>query len=410
MANYTVIHKDHYGITINTVRPENLRFVQNLNAPHDISYELSLDRPMMSESNTAEGDPVGAYQHDWVLQRDGVTVPGMAGFITSLSLTESEESLLVTGKSWLHYLERRHYPFDPSFSVPQKPVPFQHFQHDMSRMIKGLLQAVLARDYSLVLDLSNLGVLVAGNWTRDTYLDNWEIDFGDTEDIQSKLSQLAEGKPPRCFDYSIDEHKVFRMYHPEYSDPETIQWILTVGQPLIPAKDDRVGSSSALIRQGTSWTDNGPMGTHIVGTGTTPVVGNATTNPEGDSAATRGIAMGNPDGEFTFRRLDFTQDFGSAASPKRIRTLTEGALRAGVRPQREVPMRVAIDQVPNFFTKFHVGNYFQAIVPMGAHTITGTKKIISVEVEVTDEGEETATIHNTLWRAWYNVDSSEVQL
>jgi hypothetical protein len=405
-SNYTVILKRHDGSTLYTVRPENLRFTFNLDAPHDISFELSLDRPMMEDNNTDEigGGPLGAYQHDWVLQRNGETLPGMAGIITSLSLTDANEALSITGKSWLHYLERRHFPYDPkninpppgpnAEIIPPRPeIIFIAFQQDMSDIIHDMIAAVIARPYSLDIDLTHIG-------GGDTFKYNYEIDFGDSETIQSKLATLAEGKAPYCFDYSIDEHKVFRMYHPEYSDPHTLSWRLRVA---LPATDKY---SSSLIRGETSWTDSGPAGTHVVATGSSL---QRRTDPINPSDQT-GFARGSIDGQKTFRRLDFTQDFGEQPNDNRALQLTDGALRAGVRPQREVPIKVVIQDIPNFFTKFHVGNYFEAIVPLGAHTITGTKKITSVEVEVTNEGDETALIHSTLWKAWYDVDSVVGQL
>lgn len=424
MAAYTINFRSHNGDAWWLgVKPEELRFSINLDQPHDISFQISNDEIATTTKDTLDvetgGGPLGTYQHDWHLLRNGVQIPEMAGMITSLNIPEGQEYMEITGKSWLHYLDRRHYPYNPTPGSLTNPIPVQYFNGEFTFMLKQVLIAILAKDYSLDIDLSDLGSgsLVynsdhswSGSWSRDTFKDNWEIDFGDSESILSKIATWAEGDfPNKSFDFGIDEDKKFWLSFPQVGDPNDSIWRFTVGIDNTPT------SSSSLIHAGTTWTDSGPQGTHIVGTGTTVTKGNDAVDVNGDASSPRGFAMGSIDGQKLFRRLDFTQDFGNAYSAKRIRSLTLAALKAGVRPQREVPMQVAPDDVEaakgiqNFWDLFKPGQYYTANIPLGGgHVITGTKKIISMECQVTNEGEEMVTIHDVPWNFFFGFDPENI--
>src|SRR5262252_2081547 len=114
-VSYLIRIKDHSGNTMfSVIHPENLNYSMNLDAPHTINFEISLDRlvtitkGLPDDKKTAEGDPIGAYQHDWELLRNGKIVPEMAGMITSLNIPQGEERMEISGQSWLHYLDHRH--------------------------------------------------------------------------------------------------------------------------------------------------------------------------------------------------------------------------------------------------------------------------------------------------------------
>lgn len=99
MAIWQVRHKNHQEETLHTFRPENLHFERNLDDAHTISYQISLDNPIIRESNTREGDPFGSYQTDWHLLRNGVPVRGMAGMLTNLNIPQGQEYVEVNGQS-----------------------------------------------------------------------------------------------------------------------------------------------------------------------------------------------------------------------------------------------------------------------------------------------------------------------
>jgi hypothetical protein len=378
MAAWQIRHKNHQHEILHTVDPEDLNFNINLNDPHDINYSISLDHPVVKEENTAEGDFIGAYQTDWILLRNGTPIPGMSGMITSVHLAEGEEKIDIAGKSWLHYLERRIYPYNPLNPTQYR---FRAYQTDVALIIHDMLQAVLAMPYSVAIDVSDLTA-----WT--TFNENMKIEFGDTEDILSKIKGMAEGKPG--FDFEITWDRKFKLYYPEYSDPTIIEFkMVTNAKPTLTQTD------SALS---VDWTDNGPEFTHILGLGA-------------GSSPHLGAARGSTEGQQVFRRLDGSVDFGDVPSRAKLNRLTEGALRAGVRPQREVPIDVAPENISaNFWDNIVPGVYFVNITDLYGHEVTGTKKLTSIEANITNEGEELVKLHSTLWRAWYSVDDAEVQV
>lgn len=377
MANWQIRHRTHNGDLLHTIDPENLNFTINLDDPHDISYEVSTDNPVIEEENTAEGDWLGAYQHDWELLRDGEIITGMAGMVTSINIPSGQEVVKVTGKSWLHYLERRHYPFDP-----HNPLTWRLRMHneDVCDIIHEMLTATLSRDYSLNIDLLDL---VA----RTTFDSSLRIEFGDTEDMLSKIKTLAEGKPG--FDFEILENKEFRLYYPEYSDPTILAFMMITGSP-----ETVVHTDSALE---TEWTDNGPEGTHLLAFGA-------------GSSYKMGRNYGSTEGQQTFRRLDHSMDFGDQPNFDALEKLAKGALRAAVRPQREVPIKVAPENINDFWNVVRPGVYFESRTNIYGHQVTGTKKLVSIDAEITNEGEELVELHSTLWKAWYDVDGVVEQI
>jgi hypothetical protein len=380
MALWQVRHFSHSGDLLHTINPENLRFSLNHNDPHDIAYEVSMDNPVIDEENTGEGDFIGAWQQDWRLLRDGTPIQGMSGPITSVHMAEGEEAVQITGKSWLEYLDRRHFPWDTDLSDITEIPMFRAFDKDVTDIIKDIIQATMARPNSLAIDTTDLD-------SRTTFRENLRIEFVDTESILSKIKQLAEGEPG--FDFEMTWGKHFKLYYPEFSDPTNIEFISITAEP------PTLTTTNAAYD--VDWTDNGPQGTHLLALGS-------------GLAYRMAIALGSDDGQETFRRLDFTMDFGDVPKKAKLSRLAKGALRAGVRPQREVPIKIIPEQIHDFWTRVRPGSYFVNRTDLIAHQVTGTKKIIGIECEVTNEGEELVELHSELWRAWYNVEDTHEQM
>src|SRR5262249_55495491 len=110
MAEWTVKHRDHKGRFLDSFKPENLHFQLNLNQPDTIDYELSLQ-------DAYEGF-VGPYRTDWELWRDDRYISG--GLHTGVAGGVGDEHVKIAGKSWLHYLERRQWPFSLSPNLAQQ--------------------------------------------------------------------------------------------------------------------------------------------------------------------------------------------------------------------------------------------------------------------------------------------------
>src|SRR5262245_30197191 len=113
MAEAIITHMEHDGTIRDTFRPEDLHFTLRLDEPSDIDYEASLAMPNMRAGF------VGPYRTDFLLTVDGEPVIG--GLHTPYERQGEDESVRIAGKCWMHYLEKRHYPFDP-----QAPTLFRH--------------------------------------------------------------------------------------------------------------------------------------------------------------------------------------------------------------------------------------------------------------------------------------------
>lgn len=400
MAFFQIRHLKHNGELLHTVEPQDLHFALNNSAPHDISYNVNLDDPVVAESNTLEGDFLGEYQHDWELLRDGKPMDQMSGLITGLHSHQSDGVIEVTGKSWLHYLDKRFYPFDPLRPYAYR---FSAYQQDVTDIIHDVISAIQAQPYSLQFDLSDL----VG---QTTFIDNLRIEFGDTESILSKINALAEGRRPDCFDfYVLTEHltgqqqinKRFRVAHPDYignfgsSPTNPITYLYVPTDPDVPATEAAANNTDPGIYD-ADWTSNGPPGTHILGLGA-------------GLAFKLGAAYGHQEAQEIFRRLDFSIDFGDVPNRNKLDRLTQGALRAGIGPERDAPVKVIPEKITNFWEKFKPGVYYVELASLeGAHGIRGRKKLQQIDCQVTNEGEELVELHSTLYEYWFNTDETTI--
>lgn len=402
MAFFQVRHLNHDGSLVHTVEPLDLHFALNNSAPHDISYNVSLDDPVVDEENTLEGDFLGEYQHDWELLRDGQPMDQMSGLVTGLHSHQSDGIIEVTGKSWLHYLDKRFYPFNPLN-------PYQYrlsmFQKDPTEIIHEMINTVQQADYSLEFDLSDLVGQDIG------YKQNMRIEFGDTETILSKITTMAEGKRPNCFDfYVITEHlsgqqrinKRFRVNHPDYvgnydsSPTNPVTYLYVPTDPDVPATEATSAANTDPGIYDADWTSNGPAGTHILGLGA-------------GLAYKLGAARGHKEAQRIFRRLDFSVDFGDVPSRTKLNEFTEAALRAGVGPSRDAPVKIIPENVANFWDKFKPGVYYVELASLeGAHGIRGRKKLQQVDCTVDNSGNEMVELHSTLYEYWFNTDETTI--
>ena len=387
MASWVIQHKDHDHNVIHSIEPENLHFAQNNSAPHEISYEISLDNPVVLEENTVEGDAIGEYQHDWQLWRNGVAMDEMAGIITSVHSNQGTNMLEVAGKSWLHYLDRRFYPFDPLDPYAYR---LSAYQVDVTSIIHDMISAVQAQPNSLQYDLSDLV-------SRTTYVDNMRIEFGDTEMILSKISTMAEGKPG--FDFACSSTRQFQLFYPEFRDPtdpnQLAGYLFVQNDPEIPATEAIPGVADGALYE-ADWSSGGPAGTHILGLGA-------------GLASKLGSAWGSQDAQQIFRRLDMSIDFGDVPNRAKLDRLTKGALRAGIGPIRDAPVKVLPEKVVDFWNRYRPGVYYVELASLeGAHGIRGRKKLQQIDCTVSNEGEELVELHSTLYDYWFNTDLSTI--
>ena len=276
MGDFLVYQRDvESGIITGQYVPENLSFSIRNSEPGGISYEIPLGHPSLTF------EEFGPYRTDYQLYRRGATggyVLLVEGMVTSVNLSKDRDSVLVSGKDWLHYLERRIYPFDPVRyragdwvrwpkqwpqvippALPQSATPV-----DVRDVVEDILQATLDVELpplpgGVPADTSPQNVLPLrfNNKATDTMV-MYRILPGDQTTVYEhikKLSELSDG-----FEFDIIPQSLeFKMWAPGRLKDQPVYRITGVGSPITSE------AAGAVIE--ADWTNDGPEGTFLVGLG-----------------------------------------------------------------------------------------------------------------------------------------------
>jgi hypothetical protein len=346
--------------------PENLNFTMNKgeNGPHEVTYELP------TANDAADLHNIVPYWTDFELYRENEILT--SGMLTSAAFQSESEALQVAGKSWLHYLEKRQWPFDPMdplrYKQPGAPrgVAWEVEQIDVAYVVEKLLTVTLAEPNSLPITGYQV-ILEADRVGRKM---DYRIDLADTESILSKISSVAQ-QEPGIFDFWIDNNKVFHKQVPRrytidvLADATLCQWAFT-------------DSASGLLS--VSLTDNGPEGTHLVGYGA------------GDEVRL-GLMMDDPAAQNKYRRLDASVDFGDVPNRARVNALTRGHFGLSIQPQIEVVIEVWPDAVRDFWEVIYPGCAIWLQFNHEAYNINSAHEVVSMDVQVDLESNESVTLN-----------------
>ena len=352
MPDFHIIHKDHNGVALGECTPNNLSFGMPLNDVGYIQYDLDDNHPLANYLYTRP------YVTDWELWVDDI--PLMGGLHTSINRASADaNAITVAGKDWLHYLEKRFYPFDPTnietywYSVGTT---------DVYTILTHLLDTTLGRKNSLGLTYSfgSFGSTI-----------DYAVTPGDMEDIASKLKSLSEGSPG--FDFEITYDKQILLYSPHKVSVSNLYFI--AGQNLLDV----------------NWTDNGPTSTYFlgIGTGPTTMVGQ--------------VGYGWHEGEYggeddplspVYRRLDSGKDFGTLPTDELdnpyLKRLTRGESIKAIVPKIELPLSVIPDI--NFWTYARPGVVVNVEIDDQYENINSEYRIVGIEYTSDDEGLGTAAV------------------
>jgi hypothetical protein len=372
MAKWTVQHK-YKDTVLDTFKPLNLNFTLVIDEADDISYDISLAEPTMRWTL------VGAKRTDYYLYRDGQLIT--AGFHSYTGSTKGSELLNIQGKSWLWYLQNRHYPFNPSHATDflggtateKMGLGYQNFATP-GKIITDIMTKTLSRPNSL--GITGYSSLPAAGPKM-----GFSIPLGDTESIYDKIKQLSdmttsgEGDDGG-FNFDVLANKQFKMWVPSRfpnaarSSPSGCIYNFNQHTHTVPT--DMVTAE---------FQNNGPDFTHLFAEGA------------GTSEKYRGYAL-SPDDETQeiFRRWDGNISFSDVKDPKRLMTLAQMHLSAGLYPQISVPLTVKPDNIPGFWTKFQPGEAVWIDLDMGGRRIDGGYKINQMRCTVDAEGNETVDL------------------
>lgn len=391
--SWTVKHRQHEYIPdapnsstvevsdalIAEVYPENLHFILNLGqvGVNTIEYELSLDAKDVDGDDAVSRDMIGPYRTDWQLCSSGLSDPLMAGMHTSWSGLDGEEpidAVQIAGKDWLHYLERRVWPYDATLSYINWPDGFRFKVKaaEVGQIVKDVLETVrdLSANYPAAPDefgpnpSYSLGFTVDADSTGFTT--NYEITNFDSSNIYSLIQTLSlMGLTRGGFDFLMTWDKVFKLIYPEIGDPDS---------PIFTLEVDATSHIANLLSIG--FTNTGPSATHVLGTGA------GTSNQQG------GINKHFRASSAVFRRLDKVEDFGNLKNLDTLEKLTSLELAFGSNPIHEIPIEVNPDDIPGFWANTRPGQYVDVVYDLGFHKVNSTQKIVSMDCRVAEDDSE----------------------
>lgn len=292
--------------------------------PGTISYEIPLSEPFLTH------DQFAPYRSDWELYRasaGGGYSLLEGGIITDVNLSTNRDSVLVNGKSWLHYLERRMYPFDPVAYVSghdwvnwpkQWPIKEADVRVDLQVIVEEILLAMMEADRpnSLPIKFSNIPTGSLGE--HIIYPGDQTTIF---EHVQT-LSGLEDG-----FEFDILPGSLeFKMYAPgrDVGSPIYSLWI----------SDQEVNGAVLLA----DWTNSGPKSTWFIGYGA-------------GSKIKKGSISTYPPSAALYRRLERAEDFGEVSSQDMMNRLSASQGFQDRFPQKKLSLELLNPEylTPNFY-------------------------------------------------------------
>lgn len=370
MAEYVVIHKEHDGTVRDEFHPHNLEFSLNLNEPHEVTYDVPLAYPNMHWGF------VGPYRTLFELWNTAYSEPLMAGMHVSDSTTQGEDVIHVSGKDWLHYLQRRHYPYGGvtpegighandflgGTAANEQGIAYQG-NLDIATHVANLITITCSRPRSL--DITP-AVGLTGQ------VQPYNIELGDTEWIYDKIVTLSENAQPG-FDFWVDYGRTFRLAFPHIYDDRARtdpNYCIHVFDKWIPPTD--------LIE--ATFQNDGPEMTHILGVGA-------------GSTGQWAIPFSYKNSEDIFFRLDGVFDAGEVKNLKHLANLTHGAFSKGLYPVHTVPITVRPDVIPDFWGKFRPGEAVWIREDFESRNINTAWQMQRITCRVSREGEESVEIN-----------------
>jgi hypothetical protein len=378
---------------VNEVYPENLHFVKNTGnlGPHLVDFELSLTARDTDGDIAVSSAFIGPYRTDFELLRSDLTRPVINGVITNYGDAQAGENhVKISGKSYLHWLETRGWPYDASLSYVNWPSGFRFkvAAADIGQIVKDILETV--RDLSPNFPSGPGSTLATRSFSLDFIVDvdevgkniNFEIDRFDPQTLYDIVTGLGQGADDDGgFEFIMTVDKVFRLAAPSFGDPDSPVLELAVDV------DTNLPNMTAV-----SQTNTGPEATHVLG------VGAGTSNRQG------GVNKHFRKNSSIFRRIDKVSDFGDVKNLDALETLTSSALSFSAYPVHEVPVEVNPNEIDGFWTKVWPGKYANVVYDLGYAQIPNEDgqpmKIVSMDCTVSLEGQETVTLglnqkHNT---------------
>lgn len=363
--DWTVQHRDHGGVLLGTYRPINLSFSLRRNEPGDITYELALGDPSLRR------DAFAPWRTEWYLRRGGNLIEG--GIHTGRNLQEERDSVLISGKSWLEYLDHRIYPFTPEDYIkdnwrlwPKQWPSMGNPAVDVRIIVEEIIQAMVDDDpdYTPPFIIAN-----KNTGTKTVY----KIFPGDSTKVLQHIRTLSE--QTEGFDYDVIPASLeFRMWGPPDRRDS--------GLPVYNFKI--TGTESAGPINGLDWTDEGPVATNTVGLGV---------------GGPKGLKMGRSKtyipSKRRYLRTDVVVDVGRVRDQDMLDRVVDA--RNDRHPQKVAGLQIANPEflVPNFYTggrpRSLIGNRIRITRDYGYHKVDAYFIVNALNFTVDNAGNELVT-------------------
>jgi hypothetical protein len=375
-----------------SVYPENCNCDRMIRGVGNITFQLSFSATDQ-DGNPAVTAPalvgsswvpfIGPYRTYWRLRYGNQMI--MAGILTNTSSAKGSDFMSISGKTWEHLFEKMIYPdnaragypndyvFSNSFQGDEYPtgagnatptdLVYEAHNRDLIRILRDIVTMAQSGTASnpilhrVPIDLSAINGLSGVKHLYFTYT------WGDLSTMDQAIAQLAD------YDVGFD-------------------WWITYGGQLQWASPYRYGSPDSPFLFDTltdtspgtdiTFNNNGPIATHIIGTGTGWATGTALRR-----------SWGSLDNQIFFCRLDTSQDFGDERNVDALNKRTIKQLNLDVQPQHEIPLVMKPSEFTNYWTNYRVGRAIGMTMDFFYHKVISPQQLVSFQANITNEGEST---------------------
>lgn len=272
---FRVLHLAHSGATVSTHTPVggSLRWSYRANDMGDIDYTLPLSDPTITR------DSFAPYYTDWRLQQQvsGGAWEGIHGGIhVPVNVVSDADTVNVAGKDWALWLDQP--PWfdgfsDADFSKTVFDDVFRQWNTPISRTVgSGFVDTPIVKAWYPPATQQDVITWLVNNLNRGTDFVNISADFNgtgwsevtdlviiqfqDETTILSHINEIAAMDTPYGFDWYMGYGKTMHFFGPrkEVANSPTAIW--TINETMVLNPVDVL-----------DWTNNGPLGTHIMGLG-----------------------------------------------------------------------------------------------------------------------------------------------
>lgn len=181
---------------VGVVFPQDLNYVEPMNAPPTISFGINLEDSM---AKIGKLDP---NKHDWRLERDGQVIG--AGILAQggIQIDTDERTMTVQGFGWLGYFQYQYMLYDPTLEITGQNLSFVN--QDLFNVTRSVVDSVAggANSIPLTYDHALSGITVTQQFLAS--------DLNDLLTIVTDLGGQVQG-----FDFEVTPACHFKMYSPQ---------------------------------------------------------------------------------------------------------------------------------------------------------------------------------------------------